>query len=171
MGHDQSIIQSKFRIDDAEHEYPDKVYLTPSINKKKKWRISWTDSEGKEKHVDFGAKGASDFTKHQDSRRMSRYVGRHLGKGGFGKLPKNVRDLPKNTKLSKSQKKEIIDAMIKVKSSPKEKWGKSGMNTAGFWSRWLTWSHPNLEQAKQFIKKEFDISVIQKKSKRKKSEK
>ena len=54
--------------------------------------------------------------------------------------------------------------MIKVKSSPKEKWGKSGMSTAGFWSRWLTWSYPNLKQAKKFIKKEFDISVIQKKN-------
>ena len=32
MGHDQSIIQSKFRIDDAKRKskYPDKVYLTPS---------------------------------------------------------------------------------------------------------------------------------------------
>ena len=166
MGHDQSIIQSKFRIDDAKRKskYPDKVYLTPSKLQKKKWRISWTDSKGKEKHVDFGEKGMSDFTKHKDPMRMSRYVGRHLGKGGFGKLPKKVRDLSENTKLSKSQKKEIIDDMIKVKSSPKEKWGKSGMSTAGFWSRWLTWSYPNLKQAKKFIKKEFDISVIQKKN-------
>ena len=165
MGNDQSNQQN---INDPETEkkfkmsqYPKKVYLTPSKNKKKKWRISWRDSKGKEKHVDFGAAGMSDFTKHKDPRRMARYVGRHLGKGGFGKLPKKAQDLAKKDKLTKSEKDDLIKTMIKVKSSSKENWAKSGMNKAGFWSRWLTWSYPTLDKAKKFIKKEFGISIIQ----------
>lgn len=162
MGSDQSNQQNinhetekKFKM-----SYPKKVYLTPSSNKKKKWRISWKDSKGKEKHVDFGAAGMSDFTKHKDPRRMARYVGRHLGKGGFKKLPKEAQNLAKKDKLTKSEKDKLIKTMIKVKSSSRENWAKSGMDTAGFWSRWLTWSYPTLDKAKRFIKNEFGISII-----------
>ena len=170
MGNEQQrpACSSKFRIADKSSA---QVYLTPSKIQKKKWRISWTDSKGKEKHVDFGAAGMSDFTKHKDPRRMARYVGRHLGKGGFRKLPKRARDLAQKDKLSKSQKEELIKIMIKVKSSPKENWKKSGMDQAGFWSRWLTWSYPTLTKAKQFIKKKFGISIIDGKKSKKKSKK
>jgi hypothetical protein len=29
----------------------------------------------------------------------------------------------------------------------RENWGRSGAKTAGFWSRWLLWSEPNLQRA------------------------
>lgn len=29
----------------------------------------------------------------------------------------------------------------------REKWGRSGRYTAGFWSRWLLWSKPNMRAA------------------------
>jgi len=40
-----------------------------------------------------------------------------------------------------------------------EKWGKSGMKTAGFWSRWLLWNKPTLKSSASDIKKRFNISV------------
>ena len=40
-----------------------------------------------------------------------------------------------------------------------ENWNKSGVHTAGFWSRWLLWSKPTLTGAKQLIKKKFSILV------------
>ena len=48
----------------------------------------------------------SDFTKHKDPMRMSRYVGRHLGKGGFGKLPKKVETYPKILNCQNLRKKK-----------------------------------------------------------------
>jgi len=38
-----------------------------------------------------------------------------------------------------------------------EVWSKSGITTAGFWSRWLLWSEPSLEKAKKLISKKFDV--------------
>lgn len=34
----------------------------------------------------------------------------------------------------------------------KEKWGKSGINTAGWFSRWLLWEEPNIKDAYKKIK-------------------
>ena len=39
-----------------------------------------------------------------------------------------------------------------------ETWSKKGLQTAGFWSRWLLWSKPSLEEAKNFIHKKFSIN-------------
>ena len=33
-----------------------------------------------------------------------------------------------------------------------------GIYTAGFWSRWLLWSYPDLEKSKKFISKKFGFS-------------
>ena len=41
-----------------------------------------------------------------------------------------------------------------------ETWTKSGMYTAGFWSRWLLWSKPTITGAKALIKKKFGITVL-----------
>jgi hypothetical protein len=143
-----------------------KIYLTKSPKSDKKFRIQYTQN-GKGVKVDFGAAGASDFTKHKDPTRMARYVGRHLGKNGYNKLPKNVRDLielNKKGKLTTSQKKEIIDTMLTVKFSPKENWKRSGIHKAGFWSRWLTWSEPSLQKAIRLINRKFKVKVIRKSS-------
>lgn len=39
-----------------------------------------------------------------------------------------------------------------------ETWSKKGIKTAGFWSRWLLWSKPSLEDAKKLISKKFGIT-------------
>jgi len=36
-----------------------------------------------------------------------------------------------------------------------EDWGKSGIDTAGFWSRWLLWNKPSIKESYQDIKKRF----------------
>ena len=37
----------------------------------------------------------------------------------------------------------------------RENWGKSGINTAGFWSRWYLWNLPTKEASYNDIKKRF----------------
>lgn len=39
-----------------------------------------------------------------------------------------------------------------------EKWGKSGIKSAGFWSRWLLWEKPTIGGSKRFIAQKFGIS-------------
>ena len=41
----------------------------------------------------------------------------------------------------------------------RENWTKSGIQTAGFWSRWLLWSEPSLQKAKTFMEKKFQIKI------------
>lgn len=36
-----------------------------------------------------------------------------------------------------------------------ENWGKTGINTAGFWSRWLLWNKPTINESYEDIKKRF----------------
>lgn len=43
---------------------------------------------------------------------------------------------------------------------PREKWGKTGIKTAGFWSRWLLWHKPSLNEAKRNIEKRFGVKII-----------
>lgn len=40
----------------------------------------------------------------------------------------------------------------------KENWKKSGIKTAGFWSRWLLWNKPSITASKSDIKKRFNVS-------------
>ena len=42
----------------------------------------------------------------------------------------------------------------------RENWGKSGIATAGFWSRWLLWSKPCLDCAKKLIEKKFNVRIV-----------
>ena len=44
---------------------------------------------------------------------------------------------------------------IKRHSKMNENWGKSGINTAGFWSRWLLWNLPTIKESYEDIKKRF----------------
>jgi hypothetical protein len=43
----------------------------------------------------------------------------------------------------------------------REDWTKNGIDTAGFWSRWLLWSKPSLNGAIKSIEKEFNVKVVQ----------
>jgi hypothetical protein len=82
--------------------------------------------------IDFGAKGYQDYTLHHNARRKQLYVIRHAGGSG-------------NSAHSR-----------------RESWSKSGINTAGFWSRWLLWQEPSLSGAIKFIERKFHIKIVKK---------
>lgn len=80
--------------------------------------------------VHFGQRGASDYTIHKNPLRMEQYVRRHGGKP---------------TRFSRPPL--VHRKMLSRARSTKERWGRDGLYTAGFWSRWLLWSQPNLRGA------------------------
>ena len=41
-----------------------------------------------------------------------------------------------------------------------EDWTKSGITTAGFWSRWLLWGEPTLRESIQKIEDKFGVKII-----------
>jgi hypothetical protein len=41
----------------------------------------------------------------------------------------------------------------------RENWSKSGIQTAGFWSRWLLWNKPSLDESIRDIEKRFRVSI------------
>jgi hypothetical protein len=41
----------------------------------------------------------------------------------------------------------------------RENWGASGINTAGFWSRWLLWNKPTLKESIKDLKKRFNVKI------------
>ncbi len=144
-----------------------KIYLTKSPKSNKKFRIQYTQ-DGKVVKVDFGAAGMSDYTIHKDPSRMARYVARH-GDGQEGWNP-TVKRLMAKQKLLKKKKKNLSKAemqtihenMMSYNTSPTENWKRSGINSAGFWSRWLTWSEPSLQKAIRLINQKFKVKVIRK---------
>ena len=120
-----------------------RVHLKKSPRFDKKFRVTFEN----ERVIDFGAKGHSDYTIHKDPMRMRSYVSRH---GGF--IPYIVRQ-HKDPKF-------VHETMLDVNRSDRENWGKTGIYTAGFWSRWLLWSYPDLERAKKFTSKKFDLVFL-----------
>lgn len=54
----------------------------------KKWRVSTPPGTKPARHVDFGQRGASDYTVHKDKERMARYVARHGGVGSGARSTK-----------------------------------------------------------------------------------
>lgn len=105
------------------------------------------------KKVFFGQAGASDYTIHKTPTRMLDYVRRHGGKyhGDFDRL----RTKPSTT---------IHKQLLQVKASSKENW--SDPRTAGFWSRWLLWSYPDLNKAKRHIESHFNIQFVKQSERR-----
>ena len=69
---------------------------------------------------------------------MRSYVSRHAG------------NIP-NKLMKETNPQKIQNDMLKVNKSDRENWGPNGVKTAGFWSRWLTWSYPNLKEATKHI--------------------
>ena len=55
--------------------------IRKSHNKEKKWDAVFVKSDGHEIVTPFGQRGYSDFTKHKDVTRRSRYLHRHKGMG------------------------------------------------------------------------------------------
>lgn len=46
----------------------------------------------------------------------------------------------------------------------REDWSKRGIDTAGFWSRWLLWSRPSLRGAIRLIENRFNVKIVLKDS-------
>lgn len=118
------------------------ITLIHSPKRDKKFRVILSNG----KTVDFGQKGYSDFTLHKTPKRMRSYVQRH---GGV---------IPKTTMDEKDPLK-IRERMLRVTRSDKEDWGRSGLDTAGFWSRWLLWSHPTIPGAARIIEEKFGVTI------------
>ena len=116
--------------------------LIDSPSKRKKFRVIFEDGT----KIDFGGRGYSDYTMHGDAHRMRAYLRRHGGK-------------MKSSSLRETDSKRIHAMMISVVESERESWGKSGIQTAGFWSRWLLWSMPSISDAISFIETKFDVKI------------
>lgn len=125
-----------------------RVVIRKSPMRDKKFRATVYD-RGKVDVVDFGGSGYSDYTLHGDAFRMRRYVVRH-----GGKVPVRL--------LSSTSRDEVQKKMLRVASSDTESWGIRGIRSAGFWSRWLLWSFPDIRDAARFIEKRFSMEVIMK---------
>jgi hypothetical protein len=119
------------------------VKIVRSPNRKKKFRVILGDG----RTVDFGASGYSDYTKHKTPSRMRSYVLRH-----GGRVPRRI--------IAERDPKKIQTLMLSVNSSDKEDWKISGIDGAGFWSRWYLWSYPDFESVKKFMSKRFGIKFV-----------
>lgn len=42
----------------------------------------------------------------------------------------------------------------------RENWNKSGVDTAGFWSRWILWNKPTIRDSKSNVQQRFGIKFI-----------
>lgn len=119
------------------------VKVIRSPDRKKKFRAILGDG----RTVDFGASGYSDYTKHKTPSRMRSYVLRHGGR------------VPKRT-IAERDPARIQKMMLDVNSSDKEDWKITGIDGAGFWSRWYLWSYPEIEGVKKFMLRRFGIKII-----------
>jgi len=120
-----------------------KVKIVISPDRKKKFRAILEDG----RTVDFGARGYSDYTKHKTPSRMRSYVLRH-----GGRVPRRI--------ITERDPKKIQTMMLGVNSSDKEDWKISGIDGAGFWSRWYLWSYPDFDGVKKFMSKRFGIKFV-----------
>ena len=120
-----------------------RVIITRSPDTKKKFRATLDDG----RTVDFGASGYSDYTKHKNPSRMRSYVLRHGG------------HVPRQT-IEERDPKKIHKKMLTVTRSDKENWKISGIDSAGFWSRWYLWSFPYFGEVEKFMSKRFEIKII-----------
>lgn len=84
-----------------------------------------------------------------NSERSSRGAKVYFGASGYNDYPTYFKNEGKN------KAEQMKNAYIKRHSGMNENWGKSGINTAGFWSRWLLWNKPTLEASYNDIKKRF----------------
>lgn len=120
-----------------------RVVITKSPDRKKKFRATLENG----RTVDFGARGFSDYTKHKTPSRMRSYVLRH-----GGRIPKRI--------IAERDPKKIQNLMLTVNMSDKENWKMSGVDTAGFWSRWYLWSFPTIDGVKKFMSKVFNLNIV-----------
>ena len=119
------------------------VKVVRSPDRKKKFRAILEDG----RTVDFGARGYSDYTKQKTPSRMRSYVLRH-----GGRIPKRI--------IAERDPKRIQTLMLGVNSSDREEWKITGIDSAGFWSRWYLWSYPDFDSVRKFMSKRFGIKFV-----------
>lgn len=117
-----------------------RVRVVRSPDPKKKFRAILENG----KTVDFGARGYSDYTKHKTPSRMRSYVLRH-----GGQIPGRI--------IAERDPSKIQNMMLNINQSDKEEWKRSGINGAGFWSRWYLWSFPSFREVEKFMSKKFGL--------------
>ena len=65
------------------------------------------------------------------------------------------------TIYNKEEGKKLADKhkrLYLVRHRKRENWTKSGMDTKGFWSRWLLWNKPTIEESIEHILKKFNLN-------------
>lgn len=98
------------------------------------------------KRVEFGLKSRqdpdNDYPHHRDFERMLQYLRRH-GASLFPRTPRTE-----------------AEAASRLTTSTKEDWtARTGVTTAGFWSRWFLWSFTNLSDVIRHIEALIDAPV------------
>lgn len=102
----------------------DKIVYSKATAQGKKYKAELFSGEKREKTVQFGQKGADDFTRTGvDEKQKKNYLARHR---------------------------------------PTEDWSRSGMDTAGFHSRFLSWNKPTLSASMTDIQSRFGVQVVNK---------
>ena len=69
----------------------------------------------------------------------------HFGADGYSDYTKHKDDDRMKAYISRHKK--------------NENWGKSGLKTAGFWSKWLLWNKPSLTGSLKDIEKRFNLKI------------
>jgi len=69
----------------------------------------------------------------------------HFGASGYSDYP---------THRDSERKQRYI-----TRHKARENWGKSGMKSAGFWSRWLLWGEPTISGSIKEIERKFNVTI------------
>ena len=75
----------------------------------------------------------------------------HFGAKGY----QNYGGIGQARHLDEDRKERYIN-----RHKQRENWTKSGINTAGFWSRWLLWNKPTIQQNITDIQHRFNVKII-----------
>lgn len=126
-----------------------RVRITPAHDPAKKWRAHLLDTD---QTVEFGARGASDYTHHKDPHRMARYLLRHGG----------VSSDEYHAKLKHASPDDVHARLWTRMRSTRERW--DDPSTPGFWSRFLLWRHPDLRVAMAHLPRGLKVIEWRKKS-------
>lgn len=107
------------------------VLLSYSERKDKKYKAVIYVDDVKIKTVHFGAMGYDDYTTHHDPDRKDKYIARHRKMAERRQPARGLED-----------------------------WTVNGITTAGFWSRWLLWNLPSLEDSIHDTERRFGIEIV-----------
>jgi hypothetical protein len=69
----------------------------------------------------------------------------HFGASGYSDYP---------THKDAERKQRYI-----TRHKARENWAKSGMKSAGFWSRWLLWGEPTISGSIKEIERKFNVTI------------